>query len=308
MTEWTTRFLEQSDIFQHHRTTYFKARRRSMIVGFVQEKGGVGKTTLSIHAATWLARQGHRVALMDLDTQGGVSHFLGMDPADDVAELLRSVLFLRPDRRPGIASFLTPFPLDQYTDLVLVRGYTASSEVEASLRQPGRPPAGKVLTEALAPLTQRGVIVVIDTGPYAGKLQEAVLDAADHIFTPGIPEGATEAGILKVAQHLHDLGRTITGLIPTRVITTSKKHRSTIADWQRIRGLGPLVYYDPPRGLVGLPQRVVWSQLYRVARPIWDVGHSEVKTSRSDLETAWQDMAAVLHRLTFDTGLGRKER
>ena len=193
-----------------------------MIISFCNEKGGVGKTTLAIHTATWLARQGKRVVLMDLDTQGGVAHFLGVKSADDVAELLRSVSFLRDDRRLAITSYL--FPCPAYSNLALIRGYDDTGEVEADLWQPGRPRPGAVLAEALAPLIGEGVVVVVDTGPYAGKLQQAVLEAADYVFVPGIPEGATEAGILKIGQHLHDLGRTITGLIPTRVITTSKKH------------------------------------------------------------------------------------
>lgn len=271
-----------------------------MIVGFCNEKGGVGKTTLAIHAATWLARQGRRTVLVDLDTQGGVSNFLGVKPYDDVAELLRSVLFLRADRRPPITSFL--FPCPAYSNLTLLRGYTATGEAEADLHQPGRPRPGAVLAEALGPLTSKGVTVVLDTGPYAGKMQEAVLEAADHVFVPGIPEGATEAGIIKIGQHLQGLGRTITGLIPTRVVTTSKKHQQTIEDWKQTDGLGPLVYHDPPRGLVGLPQRVVWGQLYRTGKPIWDVTPAAVRASRSDLETAKEEMLAILARLDFDVG------
>ena len=275
-----------------------------MIVGFCNEKGGVGKTTLAIHTATWLARQGQRVVLVDLDTQGGVAHFLGVEPADDVAELLRSVLFLRADRRPGIPTFLLPCPA--YPNLALLRGYDATGEVEAEMRQPGRPRPGAVLAEALRPLTSAGVIVVVDTGPYAGRLQEAVLEAADHIFVPGIPEGATEAGILKIGQHLQTVSRTITGLIPTRIVVTSQKHKQTILDWKQTNGLGPLVYYDPPRRLMGLPQRVVWSQLYRTARPIWDVTPEAVESTRDSLETARREMVAILNRLAFDTGMRRR--
>lgn len=274
-----------------------------MIIGFCNEKGGVGKTTLAIHTATWLARRGHRVVLMDLDTQGGVSHFLGIEPADDVAELLRAVLFLRADRRPPITFYL--FPCPAYSNLALLRGYNVTGEVEADLWQPGRPRPGAVLAEALGPLTGKGVTVIVDTGPYAGKLQEAVLEAADHVFVPGIPEGATEAGIVKIGQHLHGLGRTITGLIPTRVVVTSQKHKRTIQDWKRANGLGLLVYYDPPRGLVGLPQRVVWAQLYRTARPIWDVTPEAVQATRESLNTSRREMQAILERLVADVRLRR---
>ncbi len=274
-----------------------------MIVGLCSEEGGVGKTALAIHTATWLARRGRRVVLVDLDAQGGVGNFLGVKPADDVAELLRAALYLRSDRRPAITSFLCPCPA--YSNLALLRGYTATGEVEADLHQPGRPRPGAVLAEAFGALTTQGVIVIVDTGPQAGKMQEAVLEAADHVLVPGIPEGATEAGILKIGHHLHTLGRTITGLIPMRVVVTSEKHRQTITDWQAANGLGPLVYYDPP-DLVGLPQRVLWSQLYRTAKPIWDVTPQAVNTRRGDLETAKQEMTAILERLAYDVGLRRR--
>ena len=267
----------------------------------------MGKTTLALHAATWLSHQGHRVALMDLDAQGGVSNFLGVEPANHVAELLRSVLLLPADRRPLITSFLSPFPLAPYHNMVLIKGYTETGEIEARLRQPDSPRPGQVLIEALAPLIERGAIVVVDTGPYAGKLQEAALEAADHVLIPAVPEGATEAGILKIAQRLHQLDRAITGLIPTRIVVTSKRQRETILDWKRADGLGSLVYHDPPRGLVGLPQRVVWAQLYRAAKPIWDVAPREVEASHANLNTARQEMATVLQRLSFDIGLGETQ-
>lgn len=44
-----------------------------MIVSFLNQKGGVGKTTLSVNVAGCLARQGHRVLLIDADKQSSAT-------------------------------------------------------------------------------------------------------------------------------------------------------------------------------------------------------------------------------------------
>lgn len=40
------------------------------VIGFLNQKGGVGKTTLAVHVADALSRRGHRTLLVDADPQG----------------------------------------------------------------------------------------------------------------------------------------------------------------------------------------------------------------------------------------------
>ena len=47
-----------------------------MIVALANQKGGVGKSTVAVHLAVWLAEKGRKVALVDSDVQGSSSVWL----------------------------------------------------------------------------------------------------------------------------------------------------------------------------------------------------------------------------------------
>jgi len=63
-----------------------------MILALSNSKGGVGKTTIAVHLAVWMAEQGHNVAFVDADVQGSSSGWLG-----EAAPQLKTVRLLTPE-------------------------------------------------------------------------------------------------------------------------------------------------------------------------------------------------------------------
>ncbi len=70
------------------------------IVTVANEKGGVGKTTVAVNLAAALGLAGSRVLLIDLDSQGHATQWLGIPKGKVEPELCRYHAFLfSPDDR-----------------------------------------------------------------------------------------------------------------------------------------------------------------------------------------------------------------
>jgi chromosome partitioning protein len=140
------------------------------MLGIMAEKGGVGKTTLAVNLAAWMADKGYRTLLIDLDTQGNVGMILGEKRYPGTAELLSH----------NIENAIRPSHVENL-DLIM-------SEQESTENARERLKAGYlgelVLTQQIAVVNGRYDCVIVDTGPGLNITHIATLMAADVFLIP----------------------------------------------------------------------------------------------------------------------------
>lgn len=100
-----------------------RATADRMIIVVASSKGGVGKSTIAVHLAAWLARQGHRVRLADCDIQHSSSAWMA-----EAVPSIESVRLATPDE------ILDQLPhLDQDVDYVVADGPGSNTDTSRAL-------------------------------------------------------------------------------------------------------------------------------------------------------------------------------
>jgi chromosome partitioning protein len=94
-----------------------------MIIAVANSKGGVGKSTLAVHLAAWLDKQGHRVTLADCDTQQSSSQWI-----HEASPRVKTLCLQDPD------TIINDLPqLAQETDYVVADGPGSLAEISRAL-------------------------------------------------------------------------------------------------------------------------------------------------------------------------------
>ena len=152
-------------------------------------KGGTGKSTTAVNLAAGLASKGHRVLLVDTDTQGQASVMLGVEPQAGLAQLIEEEM---------AAEEVIVQARDNLS--VLAGDHTlAGLKRTISLKDFG---GEKVLTEALAPLRRRYDFIIMDTAPGWDSLTVNGLFYAQEILAPVSMEVLSLQGLIEFEQRI----------------------------------------------------------------------------------------------------------
>jgi chromosome partitioning protein len=162
------------------------------ILGVVNQKGGVGKTTTAINLSACLAIEGLNILLVDCDPQANATSGLGV-PRDDNRHSIYDVLV---GNSPA-AQVILP---TEIKNLWLLPG--SKNLTGANIELAGVEGRETRLREALAPIRDNHDLVVLDCPPALDLLTLNVLVAADSLIVPMQAEYFALEGISELVSTL----------------------------------------------------------------------------------------------------------
>ena len=168
------------------------------IIAFVNQKGGVGKTTSAVSLAAALGRRGQRVLLVDLDPQANATSACGLSPRELPGSYEALV-----EEKP-VRDLVRSVPEEPFS-LLPASPALAGAEVELVpvLARERR------LAAALEPVREEWDWILVDCPPSLGILTVNALTAADLVIIPVQCEYMALEGLSRLTETLELVRRNL---------------------------------------------------------------------------------------------------
>jgi chromosome partitioning protein len=223
---------------------------------FVNQKGGVTKTTTAMMAAVMAWLCGKRVLLVDMDPQGNATEALGFNSEEQdhtvytlmqgnstIGQALkhtyihkRSGAFFDPNNTQRLAALgITNLDEEAVQGPDLLPNNLGAATADIELQE--NPEWGTLLRKLLAVFGNYYDEIYIDTNPSLGRLTVNSLYAATHVVIPMTPEVFSRQGMQALMRTIHrgkqgNPGLQVAGIVFTRVKYSS--HQRVMANIREV--------------------------------------------------------------------------
>ena len=144
------------------------------IIAFLNQKGGVGKTTTCVNMSSYLAEMGKKVLLLDIDAQGNASSSLGIEK-DNKYKTIYNVIV----DDNTIDEVIVP---TKFANLDIIPSDVDLAGAEVELVQMNN--REKVVRRILQQVKDRYDFICIDCPPSLGLITVNALTACDSVLIP----------------------------------------------------------------------------------------------------------------------------
>lgn len=207
-------------------------QHQAKVIAIINNKGGVGKTTVTINLGAALNKLGHKVLLVDMDSQGNLSQCLGFRDIDK--HIGNALVPTEKGELIDLSRIIQPVVGKTNMDIapsdlrVTTTEKTLSSDLNGAVR----------LRKALKPILPNYDYVLIDCPPSLTILTSSGLAAANAALIVVEPERSAIEGLrnmLNLVQEMQDFinpSLSIGGVVISRVNKQILVHRTLIESIQ----------------------------------------------------------------------------
>ncbi|MDO5063224.1 MAG: ParA family protein [Peptostreptococcaceae bacterium] len=163
------------------------------VITFTNQKGGVGKTTSSSAVISALANKGYKVLGIDLDPQGNLGFYFGIDIENSLTIY---------DAMKGNADFSEVIQSADKVDIVPSNILLSGAELE--FNKSGRE---FMVKDLIARVKEDYDFIIIDTPPSLNVLTVNAYVCSDHLIIPMVPEILSLLGISQLKETIDAVTR-----------------------------------------------------------------------------------------------------
>lgn len=225
--------------FEKHSKLEIKRQLSMKIIAIYHNKGGVGKTTLTVNLAAALRKKGKKVLLIDLDSQANTTFATGLvkfadEELDDLKDSNIAHVLLSEDSFP--IQEVARKSIFSNPEIDVIPSHINLMRYERELNQLSD--SKMILLEKLKQISQQYEIVIIDTPPAIDLFSEIALITADYLLIPSNLKPFANQGLLNVNDFIKRINKfrkyigkqdiEVLGVVPCKISTNARFIQSTL--------------------------------------------------------------------------------